>query len=92
MAKKQSAPQPYVKPDSIQIRGDEIFSPLRKKWLKNTPEERVRQEFIHHLHEHYGYEFDQMAQERKTQHVMRHLHATGVNVSVACPSQAHALY
>ncbi|MCX5822342.1 MAG: N-6 DNA methylase [Deltaproteobacteria bacterium] len=71
MAKKQSAPQTYVKPDQIVIRGNEIFSPLRKKWLKDTPEEHVRQEFIQHLHVHYGYDFEQMAQERKTQHGRR---------------------
>ncbi|MEN6359544.1 MAG: type I restriction enzyme HsdR N-terminal domain-containing protein, partial [Smithella sp.] len=71
MARKQSAPQQYVKADQFQIQGNKIFSPLRKKWLKDTPEERVRQEFIHHLHEHYGYEFEQMAQERKTQHGRR---------------------
>jgi len=71
MAKKPPAPQPYAKPDQIQIRGDEIFAPLRKNWLKDTPEERVRQEFIQHLHDHYGYAFEQMDQERKTQHGRR---------------------
>lgn len=71
MARKQPTPIPYDKTDQIQIRGDEIFSPLRKKWLKNTPEERVRQEFIQHLHAHYGYTFEQMDQERKTQHGRR---------------------
>jgi hypothetical protein len=30
MAKKQTTPQPYIKPDKIKIRGNEIFSPLRK--------------------------------------------------------------
>ncbi len=39
MAKKQSTPKPYVKPDQIEIRGNEIFSPLRQKWLKATPSE-----------------------------------------------------
>jgi type I restriction enzyme M protein len=68
MAKKKLSPQPYAKPDHIQIRGNEIFSPLRQKWLKATPEERVRQEFIQHLQDHYGYALEQMDQERKTQH------------------------
>jgi type I restriction enzyme M protein len=68
VAKTKPAPQPYAKPDQIQIRGNEIFSPLRQKWLKDTPEERVRQEFIQHLQDHYGYAFEQMDQERKTQH------------------------
>ncbi len=35
-------------------------------WHTPTPEERVRQGFILLLHEHYGYSFDQMRQERKT--------------------------
>jgi type I restriction enzyme M protein len=68
MARKKPAPQPYAKPDQIQLRGNQIFSPLRQKWLKATPEELVRQEFIQHLHDHYGYTLEQMDQERKTQH------------------------
>ena len=38
MAKKS-----YVKADEIQIKGNQIFSPVRRKWLPLTPEERVRQ-------------------------------------------------
>jgi len=68
MARKKPAPQPYAKPDQIQIRGNQIFSPLRRKWLKATPEEIVRQDFIQHLQDHYGYSLEQMDQERKTQH------------------------
>lgn len=71
MAKKKPAPQPYAKPDQVQIRGNEVFCPLRERWLKATPEERVRQEFILFLRDHYGYALDQMAQERKTQHGRR---------------------
>ena len=71
MAKKKPEPQPYAKPDQIQIRGNEVFCPLRERWLKATPEERVRQEFILFLRDHYGYVLDQMAQERKTQHGRR---------------------
>jgi len=48
----------------------QIWCPLAKEgagdWHKPTPEERVRQGFILLLHEHYGYSFDQMRQERKT--------------------------
>jgi len=68
MAKKKPVPQPYVKSDQVQIRGNDIFCPLKGGWRKATPEERVRQEFIQHLHDHYGYAFEQMDQERKTQH------------------------
>lgn len=63
MAKKQSSPQQYVKADQIQIQGNKIFSPLRKKWLKATPEERVRQEFLIVLMNEYGYSLDQIAEE-----------------------------
>jgi len=68
MAKKKLPPQPYAKPDKVQIRGNDIFCPLKGGWRKTTPEERVRQEFIQHLHDHYNYAFEQMDQERKTQH------------------------
>jgi type I restriction enzyme M protein len=39
--------------------------------LKANPEERVRQDFVHHLHDHYGYAFGQMVQEKKIQHGRR---------------------
>lgn len=48
-----------------------IFCPLVNDYRVPTPEEVVRQSFILHLHKHYGYEFDQMAQERKVQHGRR---------------------
>ena len=63
MAKKKLEPQPYVKPDQLQIRGNEIFSPLRQKWVPLTPEERVRQQYLKVLLEEYGFTQDQMAEE-----------------------------
>ena len=30
----------YAKADEIQIKGSQIFSPVRQKWLPLTPEER----------------------------------------------------
>ncbi len=71
MARKKTDPQPYAKADQIHIRGNEVFCPLKERWFKATPEERVRQEFILHLHHHYGYALEQMAQEKKTQHGRR---------------------
>ena len=50
MAKKS-----YVKADEIQIKGNQIFSPVRRKWLPLTPEERVRQDYLSVLTEGYGY-------------------------------------
>jgi len=63
MAKKKPEPQPYAKPDQIQIRGNQIFSPVRKSWVQLTPEERVRQEFLLVLMEEYGYSLDQIDEE-----------------------------
>ena len=46
---------------------------LYDEWRDVTgkPEERVRQEFILHLHNDYGYSFEQMDQERRTMHGRR---------------------
>jgi len=63
MAKKKIEPQPYAKPDQIQIRGNQIYSPVRKTWVQLTPEERVRQEFLLVLMEEYGYSLDQIDEE-----------------------------
>ena len=60
-------PAPSQKPKGP---GDWCWIPLRKEWRDMTgkPEERVRQNFILHLHNHYGYAFEQMDQERRTRH------------------------
>lgn len=58
MAKKS-----YVKADEIQVKGSQIFSPVRRKWLPLTPEERVRQEYLRVLTEAYGYTLDQISEE-----------------------------
>ena len=63
MAKKQPVPQPYAKPDQIQIRGDKIYSILRQQWFALTPEERVRQEYLRVLIEEYGYKPEQIEEE-----------------------------
>ncbi len=42
-----------------------IFCPLTDSWHIETPEEKVRQEYIKVLVENYGYSLDQMAQEKK---------------------------
>lgn len=33
----------------VLLRQNKIFDPLRKKWLVATPEERIRQEWIHYM-------------------------------------------
>lgn len=47
----------------IKIENNKIFVPIKNKWLKLTPEEKVRQEYICRLINYYGYSLDQMAQE-----------------------------
>jgi len=58
MAKKS-----YAKADEIQIKGNQILSGVRRKWLPLTPEERVRQEYLLVLTGEYGYSVDQMSEE-----------------------------
>ncbi|MBA3351904.1 MAG: type I restriction enzyme HsdR N-terminal domain-containing protein [Blastocatellia bacterium] len=40
-----------------------IWSQLRPKWLEETPEERVRQEYLCVLVNEYGFALEQMAEE-----------------------------
>lgn len=40
-----------------------IFSPIRRKWLVETPEEQVRQAYVATLHNEYGFGLDQMDEE-----------------------------
>ena len=47
----------------LQIKNNTIFAPLKNKELVLTPEERVRQEYICRLVNHYGYDLSQMDQE-----------------------------
>ena len=46
--------------DKVKIEKDKIYSFIRDKWLELTPEEQVRQNFVCHLIEHYGYKLEQM--------------------------------
>ena len=48
-----------------------IFCPLTKSWHIETPEEKVRQEYIKNLVENYGYSLDQMAQELRVTNAKR---------------------
>ena len=47
----------------IKRENGKIYAPLKDKWLVETPEELVRQEYIKILVEEYGYSLDQMSQE-----------------------------
>jgi type I restriction enzyme M protein len=63
MARNKPAPQPYAKPDQIEIRGNQLCSPLRQKWVPLTPEEMVRQKYLQVLAEEYGFTHKQIAEE-----------------------------
>jgi len=78
----------YVKADEIQIKGNQIFSPVRRKWIPLTPEERVRQEYLFVLTEEYGFSLDQIAEEesvtgRGSAQALNHHHVAGQ------PSHSH---
>ena len=36
----------YPKADQLRVRKNQVFSPVRQKWVQLTPEERVRQEYL----------------------------------------------
>lgn len=55
----------------VKIEGNKIFAPLKDKWLVQTPEEKVRQEYICRLVNHYGFSLDQMEQEVKVSNSKR---------------------
>lgn len=57
----------------IQAKDNKIFAPLKNKWYVSTPEERVRQEYICRLVNHYGYDLKQMDQELKVNNSHRGL-------------------
>lgn len=58
---------------TLQIKREngKIFCPLTSSWHIETPEEKVRQEFIKILVENYGYSLDQMAQEQRVTNSQR---------------------
>lgn len=41
----------------------EVLDPVRRRWVALTPEEEVRQQTIHMLHERYGYPLELMQVE-----------------------------
>ena len=59
-----------AKPEALHRQEDRLWIPLRQEWreVAGKPEESVRQHFIRHLCDNYGYALEQMAQERRTTH------------------------
>ena len=60
-------------PNKLHEHGGWLWIPLRDEWrnVAGKPEETVRQHFIRHLCNNYGYALDQMDQERRTMHGRR---------------------
>lgn len=52
-------------PLKVKSEGELIFDPVRKKWLKLTPEEWVRQNLIMYLHLHLHYPLSLMETEKQ---------------------------
>lgn len=50
-------------PAELRMDGEQVWDGLRKKWLKCTPEEWVRQHFIHYLISHLNYPKGRMVSE-----------------------------
>ena len=58
---KTAPPSPFPsEPDTLHREGNWLWIPLRSEWRDVTakPEEIVRQTFIRHLVDHYGYPLD----------------------------------
>lgn len=55
----------------IKRENGKIFCPLTNSWHIETSEEKVRQEYIKHLVDEYGYSLEQMAQEVKVNNSQR---------------------
>src|SRR5215208_5851855 len=51
------------KPLEVERKGNKIRSHIRKIWLVETPEERVRQDYLCTLVNEYGYSFEQIDEE-----------------------------
>ena len=47
----------------VKLKGDQIWDPLRKKYLKCTPEEWVRQHFLQYLVQYKNYPIGRMVSE-----------------------------
>ena len=59
-----AAPAIVPKQSLSVLRGPQgIWSHVRKRWLVETPEERVRQEYLCTLVNEYGYDLEQIAEE-----------------------------
>lgn len=56
-------PVKYQKTDEIQEKGGKIYDVVRGKWVKSTPEERVRQALVASLTKELGYPLERIREE-----------------------------
>ena len=47
----------------IETKGTKIYVPLKKEWVQNTQDEKLRQKFICRLINNYGYKLEQLGQD-----------------------------
>lgn len=52
-----------TEPLAVRRQKGQIYSHVRKKWLNETPEETVRQEYLCALVNEYGFALDQIDEE-----------------------------
>ncbi len=50
---------------AVRRKDGKVWSHIRQKWLVETPEERVRQEYLIHLVSEYGFQPEQIAEEEE---------------------------
>ena len=55
----------------VKIENNQIYSPIRNKWLVDKPEEEVRQRYVCRLVDSYGYDIKQMGEEVKVTNSQR---------------------
>ncbi len=65
MSRTASKPTAAAVPPQLEVkrRDGRIWSHIRQKWLNETPEEKVRQEYLCILVNEYGFALDQVAEE-----------------------------
>ncbi len=68
----------------------EIFAPLKNKWLVMKPEEEVRQKYICHLVDSYGFSLDHMDQELKVTNSQRGQGAARADIVIWKPAKEKA--
>ena len=66
----------------IKIESNQIYSPIRDKWLVLKPEEEVRQRYVCRLVDSYGYGIKQMGEEVKVTNSQRGQGAARADIAV----------